>query len=108
MPGDVPREIKITNATIEALRKLGAWCFKVHGGPMQEIGLPDIVGVFRGRGFGLEVKSPGKEKSLTPRQALHIREIKRAGGISGVISAPEQATALLLKEATDGQREVTQ
>lgn len=101
MPGDIVKEVRIVNATLKELRLLGAWCYKVHGGPMQEIGLPDIVGVFRGRGFGLEVKVPGKEKNLTPRQAYHLNEIKKAGGISAVISSPEMAKELLLREATD-------
>lgn len=46
-----------------ALRKRGAYVWKVHGGPMTPAGLPDIVGVYRGQFIGVEVKMPGEAPS---------------------------------------------
>lgn len=59
----------------------GLW-FKVHGGPFQVAGLPDILGCHKGKFIGIEVKAPGKEKTLTLIQQEKIAKIKLAGGIA--------------------------
>lgn len=65
----------------------------IHGSAVQARGLPDIVGCWKGRYVGLEVKVPGKE--LEPIQAHRIKQILRAGGIAGGITSYEEAEALL-------------
>lgn len=62
---------------------------------MQSRGLPDIVGVYRGRGFGLEVKRPGKRNTLTPLQAKTLRDIRDAGGIGFLVTSVDEALAAL-------------
>lgn len=64
---------------------------KIHGGPFQTAGLPDLIGCVRGRFVGIEVKCPGKEKNLTPRQALILQSIRDAGGIAFVATDPQEA-----------------
>ena len=86
-------ERTLTTTILKALRAHGAWCFKVHGGPTQEVGLPDIVGVYRERGFGLEVKRLGFD--ATPIQKTQLKRIRTAGGISGVVYSIEEALILL-------------
>lgn len=68
---------------------------KIHGGPHQVAGLPDIVMCREGRFYGLEVKLPGKEKTLTPRQRSKIKKIRQAGGWSAVVTSLEDVTTLL-------------
>lgn len=80
-------EAKLTTKCLKKLREHGALCFKVHGGPHQTIAMPDIVGCYKGRFFGIEMKLPGKEKTLTEKQAKKLRDIKAAGGVARVCTS---------------------
>lgn len=75
--------------------------FKVHGGLYQATGLPDIIGLHRGRFIGIEVKVPGKENTLTKKQAQTIRKINLAGGISFMAISPQQVLVQLKEEFVD-------
>jgi hypothetical protein len=75
------------------LRDKGCFAVKIHGGPNQQRGLPDIVGCYDGDFFGLEVKLPGKERTLTELQAKKLRDIKQAGGIAVVVTTVNEAVA---------------
>jgi len=71
--------MKITRF-LKDLRKKGEpiWWFKVHGGPTQQAGIPDMYVLHRGITYWLEVKTPvGK---LSPLQAHTIKQINAAGG----------------------------
>ena len=67
---------------------------KFHGGPNQPITC-DLIGCNRGVYFELEVKLPGKEKTLTERQKLRLRRVQEAGGRCGVVTSVEQATNIV-------------
>lgn len=69
----------------------GSWLVKIHGGPMQAAGIPDLIGCIEGRAVGLEVKVPGKEDTLTKRQGSTLAALRRAGGISAVVTTPSEA-----------------
>ena len=77
---------------VKHLRASGAWVFKVHGGPMQLKGVPDLVGCWHGVMFALEVKKPGER--LTAIQAHIIEQIKAAGGIAGRVESVADVEAL--------------
>ena len=72
--------------------------FKTHGGLFQAIGLPDIIGLHKGRFIGIEVKVPGKEDTLTKKQDQTLRKIKMAGGISFMATTPKQVLKNLKEE----------
>ena len=74
-------------------RQLYTWYFKVHGGPMQLPGVPDIVGCYRGKFFAIEIKVPGKQP--TPIQYRRIKEIGAAKGITGYVTSLKQFKQLL-------------
>ena len=78
-------------------RELGGFWVKVHGGPFQMVGLPDLVGCCKGRFIGLEVKMPERAGTLTPIQAAIIRKINEAGGIAGMVTSPGEAIELINK-----------
>lgn len=83
---------RIRTALLEAVG--GKW-FKVHGGPFQEAGLPDLIGCVDGIFFGLEVKVPNDPKSApTELQLAQLEEYRSEGGIACVIDSPEQAVAI--------------
>ena len=90
-------EAKLTANIVSALNKINhVWAFKIHGGPHQRAGLPDVVGVRAGTFFGLEVKLPGKEKNLTEIQAATLRRIRKAGGISAMVTSVDQAKEVVI------------
>lgn len=78
---------KIKAALLEAFP--GSVWHKIHGGPMQNVGIGDLLGCVKGVYCNLEVKI--RPRRATPAQLLEIREVRRAGGIAGVVYTPEQA-----------------
>jgi len=87
-------ESRITRRIISRIRERGGWATKIHGGDsFQEDGLPDILGSYRGRSLGLEVKtSVGK---LRPRQQYVLDEITKSGGIGRVVRSVKEVDAIL-------------
>ena len=62
------------------LHAQGAWVVKIHGGWFQRAGIPDLIGVLKGRFLAIEVKRPGE--GLTRLQAYVLAQIRKAGGIA--------------------------
>lgn len=73
----------------------GSWLVKIHGSAYQTAGIPDLVGCINGRGVGIEVKVPGREQTLTARQAEALNEIRHAGGVAFVATEVKTALDLL-------------
>ncbi len=71
------------------------WCFKVHGGPLTPAGVPDILGVVRGRLFALETKMPRRDSQPSEIQLYVMGRIARAGGIVGVPRSVADALDML-------------
>lgn len=86
-------EGKLAQKILVALRLKGGWWTKIHGGEYQEVGLPDIVGCYKGRFVGVEVKMPGGKP--TARQRFILEQITMAGGIAAVVTSVEEALDLL-------------
>lgn len=97
-------ESAIVRSILAELKPLG-WFVKIHGGPYQSAGIPDIIGVMGGRFVAIEVKRPGEVP--TPIQRLVMRRIAEAGGIVGVATSVAEARAIIedsLKETkVDGE-----
>ena len=67
---------------------------KIHGGPYQMSGVPDLLCVKEGRAVWLEVKQPGKRP--TDVQVRRMNEIERVGGSPcHVVTSREQACECL-------------
>lgn len=92
-------EARLSRKIVVRLRALGAFVTKVHGGPMQTGGLPDIAGCYKKRFFGIEVKMPGREGTLTPRQAAKLQAIQDAGGRVGVATSVFEAIEIMTGKA---------
>ncbi len=71
------------------------FAIKVHGGPLQKRGLPDIIGCYRGKFIALEVKVPGREANLTDSQKAVMLEIREAGGLAEMVTSSEQALGVV-------------
>jgi len=81
-------EAQLTHRVIEHLRKLKregepCWWLKIHGGPLQHAGVPDLLIVYHGVALFVELKAPGKKP--TRLQLETMRRIKAAGGRAIVI-----------------------
>lgn len=75
----------------------GSWLVKIHGGPFQAAGIPDLVGCIEGRFVGLEVKLPDDSSQATPLQSRTLAGIRRAGGLGAVVRGPAEAVGVVLE-----------
>ncbi len=86
-------EAKLVTKIIKALKEKypkDVW-WKIHGGPYQERGIPDIIGCHQGRFIGLEVKLPESKKGLTKYQERQIHLIFEAGGYATKVTSVKEA-----------------
>jgi hypothetical protein len=67
-----------------------SWWMKVHGGPYQIAGVPDLLGCVEGNFIALEVKMPDGDPP-TKIQKQQMKRIKRAEGYACVVTSEEEA-----------------
>ena len=81
---------------LSGLRKSGrpVWFLKVHGGPMQRVGVPDYLLIVNGKAAALELKHP-QERNPTPTvaQDRELFWIRHAGGNTLLSNNLEQTKA---------------
>lgn len=83
-------EARISRAILQALKREGIFAFKVHGGPTQMAGVPDILACVEGVFVGFETKVPGERRNTSARQEYVHERIIMAGGVAVVVcSVPE-------------------
>jgi len=82
-------ETRLVKQILKVLREQGGWWIKTHGGLFQSSGLPDLLGCYRGRFIGIEIKVLGKKP--TKIQENIIQKIIKAGGIAGVATSVDEA-----------------
>lgn len=66
---------------------------KLHGGPMQQAGMPDFLVIDRGRVLFLELKGDGG--AVTQLQAFTMRRLENAGARCYVVRTLDEAIAAL-------------
>jgi Holliday junction resolvase len=76
----VASEKAVDGRIAKAVRRRGAWTFKVHGSAAMRRGLPDRMVCYRGYFLAIEVKKPGGKP--TPIQEHELEQIRHAGGIA--------------------------
>lgn len=89
-------EKTITKKIMKALTERGYFCIKIHGGPFQVAGLPDILVIKDGLAVWLEVKQPGKH--ATKLQQAMITKLIRCGCWAGVVHNVNEALELIGEE----------
>jgi hypothetical protein len=68
------------------------WIAKIHGGPFQRAGIPDLLICYRGRFISLEVKLPDKASSQPSEVQIEtMNDIEAAGGYTAVVRSIEDA-----------------
>ena len=97
-------EAKLVAQIVTAIEKKypSAWVRKIHGGPYQHAGIPDLLVCVNGILVGLEAKAlqPGESEGHARARATIIQteEIKRlheAGAMAGVVLSVEEALELV-------------
>lgn len=88
-------EARISRAIQDELKRQGIFCFKVHGGPNQMAGLPDILACVDGRFVGFEVKTPDKRKNTSARQDYVHELITESGGVAVVVCSVREAVGIV-------------
>ena len=83
-------EAAIQRNIIVALRARGVYVCKVSAG---DVGTPDLIVIYKGRGAGLEVKQPGNYPTKIQRHRME--QITAAGGIARVVRSVAEALAVL-------------
>lgn len=91
MPSTNTSEAALQKRISTSLKNYSGYWVRIHGGMYQQGGLPDIIGVYQGFFFGLEVKLPGKEHTLTQRQAHALKQIRDAGGKAKMVTSVDEA-----------------
>lgn len=71
-------EYRIVQNIKKLIRARGGWCVKIHGGPYQDAGTPDILACYKGRFVAIEVKTP--RGVIRPEQRAVQRAIISSGG----------------------------
>ncbi len=84
-------EARLRSNIVKKLRLYSGWWTVTHADQFGEGGLPDIIGCVQGRFIGLEVKVPGKQHTLTERQAHRISQINSSGGKATMVTSVDEA-----------------
>ncbi len=77
-------ESKVKANVVKQLKALGAYYFFPLSGGFGRRGVPDVVGCYKGRFFGIECKA-GSNKP-TALQTKNLQEIDASGGVSMVVN----------------------
>jgi Holliday junction resolvase len=80
----VTPEAKVKKAVRQTLDALGVYHFSPAANGYGRMGIPDIIGCYRGRFFAVECKA-GRGKP-TELQLLELEHIREAGGIALVVN----------------------
>ena len=92
-------EVKVKKVVVKQLNSLGAYYFYPVTGGFGASGVPDVVGCYKGKFFGIECKA-GKNKP-TALQFQNLMKITAAGGISLVVNEGNMNDVLTLIGASD-------
>jgi len=100
-----PKRLSRSEASLQGrilrllLRRPGCWAVKFPG--VLQRGVPDILAVYRGRFFALEVKRPGQKPTRLQRAVL--QQIRATGAVAETVTSVRQVKGVLasIEEATD-------
>jgi hypothetical protein len=84
-------EANLRASIVKKLSAYSGFWLVTHADQFGTGGLPDIIGCVHGTFIGLEVKMPGKEHTLTKRQAHRLGQITKAGGKAAMVTSVSQA-----------------
>jgi Holliday junction resolvase len=89
------KESTLQRSIQKAIEDAGGKVYKIHGGPYSVAGAPDLIGSIDGKPFAIEVKLPGKKKTLTAKQAYELEQWAKQGWNVGVATTVEEAKTIV-------------
>lgn len=75
------------------LEAQGFFVTKIHGGPRQMAGLPDLLAILDGRAYWFEVKQPGQH--ATPLQEYVLDKLRAKGCVAAVVCSVADVELIL-------------
>ena len=84
-------EARLRTRIVKALNAQAGFWFVNHQTQYGQVGVADILGVYQGYFFALEVKMPGKLHTLTVNQDRFLARVRRNGGKATVVSSVDDA-----------------
>ena len=94
-------EAKVKKVVVNQLRNLGAYYFYPVTGGYGRSGVPDIVGCYQGKFFGIECKAG--INTTTPLQQINLDDIEKQNGIALVVNEKNMHSVRdLITGDTDG------
>ena len=82
------KEKSIVKAIKGYLESQGFVVFKLHGGPQQQAGLPDLLAIKDGQAYWFECKRPGEK--ATKIQEYMLGKLREAGCLVAVVSSVDE------------------
>ena len=88
-------ETRIQRAIQKFVEGLGSdwYVLKIHGGPYQRVGVPDLLIVHKGKALWLEVKT--KTGVVSKKQEYEMERLRDAGCVTGVVRSVEEARSFV-------------
>jgi Holliday junction resolvase len=96
-------EKKVKNAVAKHLKEIGAYYFFPATGGYGRSGVPDIVGCYEGKFFGIECKAGNN--TTTALQKLELEKIEKSAGIAMVVNEDNVATFKEVLQKSKGRTE---
>lgn len=96
-------EGRVKEKVKKLLKERNAWFYMPVQNGMGKVGIPDIIGTYKGLFFAIETKAPNKNPTTeeqrwnkaTPNQQMRIEEIREAGGMAIVADDVAQVAHML-------------
>jgi hypothetical protein len=98
-------ETDVVNSITKALKEIGGFIFKVHGGMFQRRGIPDILYWKDGVSYAFEVKLPDERHPVSKLQDLRLKELKAQGVVIGVVHSAEETLDIVHSKQSNYPRD---
>ena len=89
-------ETALTKKIQAYLKQQGCWVTKLHGGPTQQAGLPDLLAVKQGRAVFFEIKT--ETGRLSQLQEHTLGRLRSAGAVAEMVRSIEDVEYVLRSE----------
>ena len=91
-------ETRYQNKVLEYLKlEVGGYWIKIHASSFQTKGKPDIIGCYKGKFIGIELKRPDGKGRLSKLQEYNLQQINDNGGV-GISNARLEDLKELFKD----------
>lgn len=89
-------EAKLQKKILDYLDSIGAWAVKTIS--TNKRGTPDILACYEGSFYAIEVKAPGKLRTLSELQKYQLKVINGAGGVAFAADSLDTVKEIILDD----------